>query len=853
MNPFRIFRLSPHVLAILGLATSAFGVTSATITGRVTDPSGAVVPGTKITATNVDTNVSSSTLTNEVGLYVIPDLPPGRYRVIVQKQGFETIVKPDVVLHVADVIGLNFSMQVGSISQSMTVQGGAPLIQTETTQLGDVIGGRTMTSLPLNGRSYVDLLGLQAGVVPSQLNTGFINTSDRPVSGTLSAGNVSVNGQREASNSFLVNGGDVEEGKNNGTSIIPVLDSIQEFRLLTNAFDAEYGRFSGAVVNVVTKSGTNALHGSIFEFLRNDKLDSRNFFDRDLIDPVSGHTIPGSARAAPKRNQFGGTAGGPILKNRFFFFGDYQGTREVVGVSTGVINVPSAQERNGDFTDVDAVGYPQLTGTVRGDSVPGNHTMDEVLSQRLGYAVKAGEPYWVSGCNTAADAQAGTCVFPGQVIPQSAWTPVAIPTLKFIPNAIGATQGTPFFSTSANKRTVRDDKFGARIDLNTQKRGGWRFYYHLDDSQVGQPYPSANVPGFPGLSQSRAQQANLSHTLSLGTSAVNEARLNFTRTAMNLNKPGGGLGKVSSFGFADQGLGIIPVSSAYEGLPVMFFDSLGLGVGVPSDVPSQFNNTWHVTDNFSKIFGRHATKFGADFRYYQINVRLFSSGNGLFDFDGSETGNDFADFLLGAPSYFEQSSILQLDSRTRYYAVFAQDAFKIRPNLTLNYGVRWEVNQPWYDTQGKIEQFVPGRQSRVFPDAPLGWVFPGDPGIPSTLAKPQYDRFAPRLGIAYSPEFSGGILGTIFGGPGKTSIRAAYGLTTQPWKTSRSSVKLATLPSGFSMSAPRRSTWRSPTRTASAVTTPGSASLTPSLGWAQRASGENSCPSPSRRHIRSTT
>ncbi len=448
----------------------------------------------------------------------------------------------------------------------------------------------------------------------------------------------------------------------------------------------------------------------------------------------------------------------------------------MVGVSTGVINVPSAQERNGDFTDVDAVGYPQLTGTVRGDSVPGNHTMDEVLSQRLGYAVKAGEPYWVSGCNAAADAQAGTCVFPGQVIPQSAWTPVAVPTLKFIPNAIGATQGTPFFSTSANKRTVRDDKFGARIDLNTQKRGGWRFYYHLDDSQVGQPYPSANVPGFPGLSQSRAQQANLSHTLSLGASAVNEARLNFTRTAMNLNKPGGGLGKISSFGFADQGLGIIPVSSAYEGLPVMFFDSLGLGVGVPSDVPSQFNNTWHVTDNFSKIFGRHATKFGADFRYYQINVRLFSSGNGLFDFDGSETGNDFADFLLGAPSYFEQSSILQLDSRTRYYAVFAQDAFKIRPNLTLNYGVRWEVNQPWYDTQGKIEQFVPGRQSRVFPDAPLGWVFPGDSGIPNTLAKPQYDRFAPRLGIAYSPEFSGGILGTIFGGPGKTSIRAAYGL-----------------------------------------------------------------------------
>ncbi len=776
MNPFRICPVLFRAFVIISLAASAFGSTTSTLTGRVTDPSGAVVPGTKVTATNVDTNISSSTQTNEVGLYVIPDLPPGRYRMILQKQGFETIVKPDVVLHVADVIGLNFSMQIGSVSQSMTVQGGAPLIQTETTQLGDVIEGHTMTGLPLNGRSYVDLLGLQAGVVPSQLNTGFIRTTDRPVSGTLFAGNVSVNGQREASNSFLVNGGDVEEGKNNGTTIIPVLDSIQEFRLLTNAFDAEYGRFSGAVVNVVTKSGTNALHGSIFEFLRNDKLDSRNFFDRDLVDPVSGQTIPGSARGVLKRNQFGGTAGGPILKNRVFFFGDYQGTREVVGVTSGVINVPSAQERNGDFSDVAAVGYPELTSTVRGDSVPGNHTMDEVLTQRLGYTVNAGEPYWVSGCNTAADAQAGMCVFPGQVVPQTAWTPVASPTLNFIPNAIGTTQGTPFFSTSANKRTVSDDKFGARIDLNTQKRGSWKFYYHFDDSQVLQPYPSANVPGFPGLSKSRAQQANLSHTLSFGGNAVNEARLNFTRTAMNLNKPGGGLGKISSFGFADQGLGIIPVSSAYEGLPVMFLDSLGVGVGVPDSVPRQFNNTWHVTENFSKILGRHTTKFGADFRYYQINVRLFSSGNGLFDFDGSETGNDFADFLLGAPSYFEQSSILQLDSRTRYYAVFAQDTFKIKSNLTLNYGVRWEVNQPWYDTQGKIEQFVPGQQSRVFPDAPLGWVFPGDPGIPNTLAAPQYDRFAPRVGIAYSPAFSGGIPGKIFGGPGKTSIRAAYGL-----------------------------------------------------------------------------
>jgi hypothetical protein len=236
------------------------------------------------------------------------------------------------------------------------------------------------------------------------------------------------------------------------------------------------------------------------------------------------------------------------------------------------------------------------------------------------------------------------------------------------------------------------------------------------------------------------------------------------------------LGKYSSFGFKEGGLGLLPVSAANEGLPVLSLQSLGVSVGVPDSITEQFNNSWHVADNFSKIAGRHTTKFGADFRYFQVNVRNFSSGNGLFQFDGSETGNDFADFLLGAPVYFEQSSLQLLDSRTRFFGAFAQDTFKIRSNVTLNYGARWEVDQPFYDTQGKIEAFVPGQQSRLFPDAPLGWLFPGDTGVPKTLAPTKYNRFAPRLGVAYSPEFNGGIVGKILGGPGKTSIRAAYGL-----------------------------------------------------------------------------
>ena len=774
--------LSERVLACLMAVALAHAILAradvgGAILGTVTDPSGAAVPGARVTLRNPDTGLVRNTTTDSTGSYEFLAVQVGEHYVVeVEASGFRKASQIGIKLLVNQRYRADFSLVLGATTQSVEVSANPAQVEATSTQLGDVIEDRKMTALPLNGRSYTDLMGLQAGVVPSQFNTGFIRYSDRPVSGTLFAGNVSVNGQRESSNSFLVNGGDVEESRNNGTSIIPVIDSIQEFRLITNSFDPEYGRFSGAVVNVVTKSGTNSLHGSVFEFLRNEKLDARNFFDRDLVDPVTGQSIPGSARGVLKRNQFGGTAGGPIFKNRLFFFGDYQGTREVQGVTSGTINVPSDRERNGDFSDVDATGYAPLTGVVRGDTTPGNHTMDEVLTQRLGYTVTPHEPYWTEGCNTLADAQAGKCVFPGQVIPQSAWSPVAAPVGKLIPSAVATAQGTPFFSTSSFKRNLRDDKFGARIDLNTQRQGTWGFYYHFDDSNLLDPYAGGNLPGFSAVTVNRAQQANLSNTRIFGATAVNEARLNFTRSALNLNKPQEGLGKFSSFGFVEGGLGLIPVSTAYEGLPVLSLQSLGVALGVPDSVTGQFNNAWHLADSFSKIKGRHTMKFGGEFRYYQVNARNFSSGNGLFQFDGSETGNDFADFLLGAPSYFEQSSLQLLDSRTLYFGIFAQDTFKIRPNVTLNYGLRWELSQPFYDTTGKIQAFVPGQQSRIFPDAPLGWLFPGDTGIPKTLAPTRRNQFAPRVGLAYSPGSAGGILGRIFGGPGKTSLRAAYGI-----------------------------------------------------------------------------
>jgi len=762
------------ITALLSLAQPLRADVTGAVLGIVTDPTGAAVPGATVTLRNADTGLSRTATTDATGGYEFLAVPVGEnYVVEAEAKGFQKSTQSGLRLLVNQRFHADFQLVVGAITQTVNVSAEAAQVETTSTQLGDVIEDKKMSMLPLNGRSYLDLLGLQAGVVPL---TSDVQYTDRPTSGTGGAGNVSVNGQRESANAFLINGGTVEEGRNNGASIVPTLDSIAEFRLITNSFDAEYGRFSGAVINAITKGGTNAFHGTVFEFLRNDKLDSRSFFDLNQNDPTTGQELPGTARGALKRNQFGAAGGGPILKNRLFFFSDYQGTREVKGVSLGNITVPSLLNRSGDFSDVGS-----LTESVRGDNVSGNHTMDEVLSQRLGYTVTSGEPYWVSGCNTLANAQAGMCVFPGQVIPQSAWSSVSSATLKFIPTPIGMLGGSPFFTSSAEKQALRDDKWAQRIDLNTQRMGNWSFYYHFDDARLLNPYPGggwpSNVPGFPAVTPSRSQQFNMGNTRNFGSTAVNEARINYTRSSLTLNDPTGGLGKVTDFGYLGGGLGINPVDPKREGVaPIGLFGATGVGFGVPDGTTGQFNNTFQVLDNFSKIMGKHTIKTGAEGRYLQINERNTYAQNGYFEFYGNETGSDFADYLIGAPDAFYQSSRQFLDSRSKYFGVYGQDAWKVKSNLTLNYGLRWEFSQPFYDTQGKIQAFVPGLQSKVYPDTPTGWVFPGDPGIPKTLAPTDYNNFGPRVGFAYSPGFSDGVLGKIFGGPGKTSIRAAFGM-----------------------------------------------------------------------------
>ena len=735
------------LMPVLLLKASVTG----SISGTVADPTGAAVPGAKVTLHNPDTGFRQEATTGADGNYEFLVVPVGEhYSIDVEANGFKPYTETGITLLVNQRLRADAQLTLGTEKQAVEVSAQAVQVETRATQIGDVIGSQKMLSLPLNGRSYIDLLGLQAGVINQTTNR---QLKDRPVAGDGITGNFSVNGGREASNGFLVNGGSVEEARNNGVGLVPNLDSIQEFRVLTNAFDAEYGGFSGATVNVVTKSGTNSLHGSMFEFFRNGDLDSRNFFDIQ--------------RGVFNRNQFGGTVGGPIRKDRWFIFGDYQGTRQSRGQSTGLITVPTLAQRGGD---VSALLDP--TALVKGDNIPGNGTMEDVLSQRLGYTVTNGEHYYFPGCTSTSQ-----CVFPNGIIPTKAWDPVAAATLKFIPSP---NYGDSQFSAASSKLHLGDDKFSVRSDYNTQRLGNWSAYYSFDNTSLTNPFPGtgANVPGFAAGSPQRAQQAVLSNTRNFGSNKVNEARIAFLRLAVDQLVPEGGLGDIASFGFPKAPLGLIP-DPFREGVPTIGLANMGVTFGLPNCQAAQFNNTYQAGDNFSMVRGRHTLKFGGETRQLQFNVRGRPQ-NGAYTFAGGETGSDFADFLLGAPDNYNQAGRSHFDGRSWYGGLYVQDSYKVRPNVTLNYGVRWEFSQWFRDSGPKIgcpiQALHFGVQSVLFPTAPEGLLCPGDPGVPSGLAPDRYNNFAPRVGLAYSPGFTNGVLGKLFGGPGKSSIRASYGM-----------------------------------------------------------------------------
>jgi hypothetical protein len=758
--------------------------------GTVTDPSGAVVPGAGVTATQSDTHVIRTMTTNESGDYEFPALPVGRYTLVVKAVGFKIARHEAIDVRLGHVSAIDVKLELGPVAQVVTAEAAAPLIEIVSTQIGAVVNDKAVVELPLNTRDTYQLLQLQPGV-QSQLGSDLFYGSDQP-------GVVSVNGGRGRSNNYTVNGGDANDQFVNLPGVEPSPDTIEEFRILTNTFDAEFGRNSGAVVNVVTKSGTNALHGDVYEFLRNNVLNARGFFDTEIPDF--------------KQNQFGSTLGGPIRKDQTFFFTSYEGRRIREGTPSPAFPVPTVAERGGDFS----AGQP-LTGTL---SDP-NGTVSALMNARPGCAAAVA----AEGGAPIAPGSAYSAIFPNNKIPPQCFDPTARDLMQqYVP--LANLNGTEYQTVPTSREY--DDQLTGRIDHKLSDHQQFNAYYYFTDQFYTQPFSyfqgaGANVPGFGGLYNNRYQQVNLTHTWVVSPSTVNELRFAAFREAQGeFNHPQHtNLVQDSCANVpADQcfsnpndpALGITPhLGVGHEGVPFLTVSGgFALGNNYEGELP-QVGNTFQWMDNLSKVVGNHSLKFGADARRQRFDQLLYFNVNGDFSFLGGGPNDPgysdlYPNYLLGLPDSYLQGSAQHESVRSTSLYLYAQDSWKIRPALTLNYGLRWELNTPIADVGGRTQTFRPGQQTTVFPCQlssnnplvgafgstdcgpgsageavfPQGLVVPGDKGISDALTQTYYKAFAPRIGLAWSPSWNDGTLAKITGGPGMTSIRAGWGLFYNP-------------------------------------------------------------------------
>ncbi|MGA7560298.1 MAG: carboxypeptidase regulatory-like domain-containing protein [Terriglobales bacterium] len=781
--------------------------TGGRILGRVADPSGAVLAGVKVTLTNEATGVSNESTTNGAGDYGFPQVPVGTYTLSFDLAGFKTNVRKGIVVDLNQVITLNSSLQIGETKETVEVTSEAPLVDTSSTQLGAVMDARQVANLPLNTRDTYQLLQLQPGVMST------VGSSNTLVYGSDNSGAVSVNGGRGRANNFSVNGGDANDLFVNLPTVQPSPDSIQEFRVLTNTFDAEYGRNSGSVVNVVTKSGTNDWHGSTYEFFRNKVLNA----DEYCLTAADG--LP-CGKPQFNQNQFGGTFGGPIKKERTFFFASYEGRRIRQGIPSPAVTVPSAQERPSSANLVNGQIVANFTDVNPGAPTPftGNLANSSMLLNRAGCQTAT----TAIGGGTISDNAPYASIFPTGQIPLACMDATAVDLLQFVPNAAG----TSNLISTVPTRAVRGDQFTVKIDHRINDKQNLSIYYYFNDDRTLNPFADfeltgADVPGFGSIVAERFQQWNFTHTWTINNSTVNEARFNYNREGQqtfqhpantelvqNSCPPApswltGVLGTPPCFygdGSTDPNgslYGIHPFLGAVrEGLPsISVSGGFDLGNNSEGELP-QTGNSFQWADSLTKVKGNHTLKFGVDVRRQQFNQFYYYNVNGTFSFYG-EGSNDpgacigggtlsqqcsenlYPNFLLGLPDEYGQGSAQVEYVRNTGLYLFAQDSWKIKPNLTLNYGLRWELNTPLADVAQHVETFRPGQSSTVYPcggpntdcssqDA-VGLVVPGDPGVPPGMTQTYYKAFAPRIGIAWSP-----------GSSGKTSFRAGWGLFYNP-------------------------------------------------------------------------
>jgi len=669
------------------------------ISGQVTDASGGAMPGVTIEATNTATGAVRTAVTGTDGGYTLPLMQPGDYNVKASLEGFRSALREGVRVTVTETARAVFELEVGQLSETVTVVAQATLVESANATRGIVIDEQKVVDLPLNGRNFTQLGTLIPGVVAPPGALGGQAGDATPGGFGNATGGFNVNGMRNQSNNFLMDGASNNDTFNTGFVLRPPPDAIEEFKILTHAFGAEYGRNAGSVVNLVTKSGSNTLSGSLWEFNRDDSLQARNYFAPQT-----------QAKPELKQNQFGAAVGGPIAKNRMFGFGYYEGFRNVSGVTNNVI-VPTAAQRAGDFSAFAAVRDP-LTG----------------------------QP------------------FPGNMIPTGRLSPAALKLLNdFVP--LPNSPGNRYIISPSV--TDNRDMFGTRVDLQINQSQSMMFRYMRSGTERLTPRVIAAVDQ---TATATLQDAMMSHNLVLGSSVVNQFRASINRIDANP-------AVTSGLKPSDYGIGFANTNPLAAGLPSIAVQGFfGGGVSALGDPQQPFvqrvNHVWQIADDLTWIKGQHSLKFGFDVRREAMNIAFINRPNGDLTFSGGLTGNAMADFLLGLPAQARATTTQAIqDGYGWLFAGYVQDEYRVTPQLTLNFGVRYELPMPFIDKNDAISGFRTGQQSTVYPNAPRGLVYGGDAGVPRGIVPTDKNNFAPRFSLAWDPF-----------GDGKTSVRTAFGV-----------------------------------------------------------------------------
>jgi hypothetical protein len=666
---------------------------SAVLSGTVADSSGAAIPSTHVTLTNVETNLALSAVTNASGLYRFPTVPPGRYTIAAESKGFQKFQQSGVLLTVSQQATLDIALQVGSENQTINVEAGAALINTTNAEVSNTVGEHAIRELPLNGRDPSSLVLLSPGVI-NVLNTG---------AGTLQGettfpneSGASAGGGRQGSTLYLLDGVPNMDTYMSLAAPSPNADATGEFRVISNNFDAHYGFSPGAVVSIDTKSGANAFHGGAFEFLRNSALNSADYFSKK-VDPL-------------KRNQFGGFLGGPIKRDRLFFFGNYQGTRQSTTATSNSTNTPTSAMLNGDFS-----AFPkQLNGGF--------------VNNRINPAL----------FNPAAVRIATTALPQGQD-PASGLVYYTAP-----PSVEKYDEGTGRLDYMPNDRH--------RLTLRSYNQ-----YYNRRESST-----PGNILAINPGKQGKFFNEVLNHTWTISPSLVNALSLFWNQ--MHVYNGGTQLDSAGNAFCLSKYINVSePVGACYsEGLQA------NGGFSTPySELTSEMRRSWGFSDSVTKTIGNHTISAGVDLWHQRAREQTFYPANPIVNFTGYSTGSGLADFLLGRVGVYTQGAGEIADVSGNLFGVFGQDQFRLRPNLTLTLGLRWDPNLAPASRNGRGAVYNPGQQSTMFPNAPRGLVFPGDAGVPNSLATNTYGYFEPRIAVAYqaSP---------------RTAFRAGFGLFTAP-------------------------------------------------------------------------